>query len=235
MSRPIPHADMQAAGFPEANLCQIDPTAPDPALIAHAATLITCGGVVVFPTQCLYGLGANALNAAAVARLFTIKRRRPTKPILILIGQHHQLSDLVTHIPAVAHRLMQAFWPGSLTLVLNARPELPEVLTAGTGTIGIRMAGHPVAQALLAQLPNPITGTSANLADQPGCHQVKDLPAAVSASADYILDAGPLKGGTGSTVIDVTTASVRMLREGLIPAAAIAATLGLPPQNLFKP
>lgn len=192
----------------------IDPFAPDPSVILEAADIIRNGGVIVFPTRNLYGLGADAFNPDAVARVFDIKRRPPDKPVSILIPSRRDLDRLVTDIPAAAIKLMDRFWPGRITLVFPARPEVSPVLTAGTGKIGIRVPEHPVAVALIAALDRPITGTSANLSGMPGVHRIGDLPQAIIDSVDLVLDAGDLKIGVGSTVVDVTTDPPEMLREG---------------------
>jgi len=203
---------------------KINPTNPDPDIIQEAAGVIRNGGVIVFPTRCLYGLGADAFNPAAVERIFKIKQRPAEKPILILIDDPKRLERLVTHISDAARAIMERFWPGRVTLVFDAGAEVPDTLTAGTGKIGIRLAGHPVAAALARAIQGPITGTSANLSGQPGCHQIEDLQPGVAEHLDLILDAGSLKGGRGSTVVDVTGEIPRVLREGAVSEEEILAT-----------
>lgn len=200
---------------------KIDPSDPDPAIIARAAEVIAGGGIVVFPTQSLYGLGANALDEKAVDRIFQIKRRPPEKPVLILLDNISDMDRLVTEVPPDAGRIMTAFWPGGVTLVCHALPELPGNLTAGTGKIGIRLPLHPVARHLVDAADGPITGTSANLSGQPGCAKAAEIDAAVLGEVDMVLDAGPLIGGSGSTVVDVTVTPPKILREGLVPASKI--------------
>ena len=203
------------------NVRRINSEKPEPAIIEEAADLIQQGGVVVFPTRCLYGLGADAFDARVVDRVSLIKQRPADNPILALIDSEQRLDDLVTHIPAAAKTLMQTFWPGRLTLVFKARKSLPQQLTAGSGKIGVRLPGHPVAYALVKQSATALTGTSANLSGRPGCHQVKDLDAPIAGQVDLILDGGALKGGVGSTVIDITQDPPRILREGLVSAEEI--------------
>ena len=195
----------------------IDPLDPDLSIIKKAAGYIKLGGVVVFPTRNLYGLGVDAWNEAAVHRLFQIKRRPPEKPISILIKSRSDLDPLVTEIPNAAYKLMDLFWPGRMTLVFNARPDVPFVLTAGTGKIGIRLPEHPVAVALVNMLDHPITATSANLSGMAGVHQIGDLPEDFIEDVSMILDAGRLKKGKGSTVVDVTNHPPTVLREGEVP------------------
>ena len=203
---------------------KINPTNPDPDIIQEAAGVIRKGGVIAFPTRCLYGLGADALNPDAVERIFKIKQRPSEKPILILIDDPKQLERLVTRISDAARAIMERFWPGRVTLVFDAGAEVPDYLTAGTGKIGIRLAGHPVAAALARAIQGPITGTSANVSGQPGCHQIEDLQPGVTENLNLILDAGPLKGGQGSTVVDVTGEVPRVLREGVVTEKEILAT-----------
>ena len=189
---------------------------PEPELIQPAGTVIKEGGIIAFPTRCLYGLGADAFNADAVDRVFKIKQRPIQKPILILIEQRIQLERLVSHPSSAAFCIMDHFWPGRVTLVFKAGDAVPHHLTAGTGKIGIRQAGHPVAAALIRSLGRPITGTSANLSGESGCRRLGDLKPQLTRQLDAALDAGSLKGGTGSTVVDVTGDIPRILREGEI-------------------
>ena len=196
----------------------IDPGHPQPELINEAADIIRRGGVVGFPTRCLYGLGADALNTEAVNRVFEIKQRPGDNPILVLIDHISQLEKLVKRIPALATDLVDKFWPGKITLVFEAAEKLPVNLTAGSGRIGIRMPGHAVAQALVNAVQAPITGTSANLSGKPGCHRINDLEPQVARGLDLILDAGDLKGGAGSTVVDISSNRLQIIREGAVSA-----------------
>jgi L-threonylcarbamoyladenylate synthase len=195
------------------------PTAKD--IIADAARTINKGGVVIFPTRCLYGLGADALNPAAISKVFEIKKRARHKPLSIIIKREALLPRLVKKIPSAAQKLMDRFWPGKITLVFEARPDLPEILTAGTGKIGIRLPGHPLAHALAAHTHNPITATSANISGQPGCASLSSIASSVTQQVDCVLDAGILQGGKGSTVVDITVSPPVVLREGLVSAQKI--------------
>ncbi len=203
----------------------LDPEAPDNAVIKRAASIIQDGGVVLFPTTGLYGLGTNALNQEAVGKIFSLKKRPPEKPVLILIHHAGALDQLVQEIPESAVRIMDAYWPGNVTLVFRANPSLSSILTAGTKKIGVRLPMHPVAKELVKQVGLPITGTSANLSGQPGCAEIKDIDPAVTQGVDLVIDAGKLKGGIGSTVVDVTTTPPSILREGAVPASQIKAAL----------
>lgn len=200
---------------------QIDPLSPDPDSIRIGAHIINEGGVIVFPTQCLYGLGADAKNEAAVERIFAIKERPLDKPILILIPATSYLGQVVKHIPPAALRLMEAFWPGNLTLLFEANPALPVGLTAGTGKIGVRLPKHPVAFELVKEAGCPVTGTSANLSGGPGCDRISELSPKVAERVDLIIDAGELKGGVGSTIVDATQTPPLIVREGILKTETI--------------
>jgi L-threonylcarbamoyladenylate synthase len=197
---------------------KINPTTPEPEIIREAATIIKQGGVIAFPTRCLYGLGADAFNPEAVKRLIKIKQRPDDKPILVLIDSRNRLGSLVTNIPPAAEAIMEAFWPGRVTLVFEARDALPDTLTAQVGKIGVRLPGHPAACALVKHVRGPVTGTSANLSGRAGCRRAQDLDLQLAGQLDLILDAGTLRGGTGSTVVDVTVDPPRVLREGQVAA-----------------
>lgn len=195
---------------------KINPEHPEPEILQRAGTIIKQGGIIAFPTRCLYGLGADAFNAKAVNRVFKIKQRPSQKPILILIDRRVKLERLVSHVSKAASRIMDHFWPGGITLVFKADDTVPHHLTAGTGTVGIRSPGYPVAAALVSSLGRPLTGTSANISGEPGCRRIDDLDPQLIRQLDAIIDAGPLKGGSGSTVVDVTGDIPRILREGEI-------------------
>ena len=206
-------------------ILSVDAESPDPDAITRAADLIKTGGLVVFPTSSFYGLGAPALDAEAVERVFHVKRRAPENPLLILIAYETDLDVLVQSIPETAKRLMKAFWPGSLTLVFEATDLLPPNLTGHTKRIGIRLARHPVARNLTMAVGAPITGTSANLSGHAACSAVGDLEPHFQDQVDLILDAGTLGSGEVSTVVDVTSDTNKILREGAIDAAKIRTVL----------
>lgn len=206
-------------------IIRLDPGRPDSTVIARAGNIIRNGGLVVFPARCLYGIAAHALNEKAVEKVFDIKQRPRNNPILVLIPDQSCLEDLTESIPEPAKKLMKAFWPGGLTLVFQAKPKVPERLTAGSGKLGIRIPSHPAAKALTDFLGFPITGTSANLSGRPGCDRISSLDPAILEKSDLVLDAGILKGGIGSTLVDVTVSPPRILREGEITAVSIHETL----------
>lgn len=196
----------------------VDPVTPDLNHIARAGKILQTNGIVIFPAKCLYGVAANALDETAIKKVFHLKQRPWNNPVLILISDRRTLSDLVASISRQAVQLMDAFWPGNITLVFKAKNHISELLTAGTGNIGIRIPAHPVAKALVESVDFPITGTSANLSGRTGCRRIDQLPSTLIDQADLILDAGCLKGGRGSTIVDVTSSNVTIIREGEILA-----------------
>jgi L-threonylcarbamoyladenylate synthase len=203
----------------------VDPRAPDEQVIKKVASRINGGGLVVFPTNTFYGLGAKAMDADAVERVYRAKKRSPAKPLLILIASPADLSAWVQSVPDMAKRIMKAFWPGSVTLVFQSKESLPANLTGHTGKIGIRLAGHPVALALVRELGSPVTGTSANISGNEGATSVNTLNGEILEHVDLVLDAGGLGGGKGSTIVDVTVDPPTILREGTISADKIKAVL----------
>jgi L-threonylcarbamoyladenylate synthase len=207
------------------NIKKIDPKNPGTALIREAAGIIREGGVVVFPTRGLYGLAAEAFNEQAIHQIFKIKQRSSDKAVLILFQSVQGLDRLVKSVPPAAAAIMAHFWPGKITIVFEASAALSPVLTAGTGRIGIRLPGFRVTSALIEAVGSPITGTSANISGTDGCANIEDIDAAVLEKADFVLDAGALEGGPGSTVIDVTVDPPEVLREGAVPGHEITSLL----------
>jgi L-threonylcarbamoyladenylate synthase len=203
----------------------IDPEHPDTDLIDAAVRILENGGMIAFPTGSLYGLGADALNTGAIDRIFAIKMRAPDKPLLILVPDRKVVFELTGEVPAAAKRLMDRFWPGRVTIVFKALSVLPANLTAGSDKIGIRLPGHPVAKALVAAFGRPITGTSANPSGHKGCHRIAELEPKMIEQLDLVLDAGPLKEGIGSTVVDITGAEPIVIREGVVSRRAILAAV----------
>jgi L-threonylcarbamoyladenylate synthase len=208
-----------------AKILRVNPRAPESQAIGRAEAALRAGGVVCFPTRCLYGLGADALDAAAVERVYDIKQRPAELPLLVLISRSAQLAELAARVPPMARMLMDRFWPGRLTLVMQAQAQLPTRLTAGTGKIGIRLAAHPAARALVEAFGRPITGTSANPSGGTGCRRIAELDPRIAREVDLILDAGELKGGVGSTVVDVTGENPVVVREGEISKPEILAAI----------
>lgn len=204
---------------------KIDPHHPQPGIIREAADILKRGGVVLIPTRCLYGLGVDALNTVAIQKIFEIKKRPAANPILVFINNKNELSGIVQDISPAASKIIDRFWPGKVTIVFQAKKTIPASLTAGTGKIGVRLPEHKVAQTLVRVFQGPVTGTSANISGMSGCAQVEDLEPQIAKKLDLILDAGRLKGGIGSTVIDLTGDEAQIIREGEVSAADIFSVL----------
>lgn len=194
----------------------VDPAAPAAAALEQAAAVLRADGLVAFPTETFYGLGAAALQPAAVRRVFAVKGRAEGKPLLVLVDSIAMAERLVAAIPARARALMARHWPGALTLVLSARAEIPVEITAGTGTIGVRLSAHPVACALVTALGGPVTAPSANLADRPPPTTAAEVLGSFGDAVDLVLDGGPTPGGEPSTVLDVTVEPPRLIRAGAV-------------------
>ncbi len=199
-------------------LClKIDPGKPDAEKLAEAVRVLRKGGVVAFPTETFYGLGADARNETAVEKIFQIKGRNFRNPLPVIVANDGELIPLVEEIPAAATILMQTFWPGPLTLIFRAAPSVSSRLTGGTGKIGIRISSHPVARFLAAGLAGPLTATSANPSGGLECSSADAVIRNLGDLPDAVIDGGPTPGGAGSTILDVTVFPPRILREGAIP------------------
>ena len=207
-------------------IIKIDPGNPEQALIDRAVEILSGGGVIAYPTETLYGLGAHAGNAEAVEKIFIIKGRPFAKPIALIMGNEENMEELVREVSPASRRLMEAFWPGALTLVFNASSRILPPLTAETGTIGIRISSHPIASAIAKTLHFPITATSANLSGEGECSTAEEVAERLKEKIDAIIDGGGARGGVSSTILDVTTDPPVIIREGTIPASSIYALLG---------
>ena len=194
----------------------VDPVQPDQSVMRAAGALVEAGGLVAFPTESFYGLGADALDGDAIARVFEVKGRPATKPLLVLVDSIEMAARLTARIGDGARGLMQRHWPGPLTLVLEAAASVPVGLTAGTGTVGVRMPGHEVARALVRAAARPITAPSANPSAAPPPRTAEAVRAYFDGRVELILDGGPTAGGAGSTVADCTAWPPRILRQGSV-------------------
>ncbi|MCF8067977.1 MAG: threonylcarbamoyl-AMP synthase [Desulfobacterales bacterium] len=204
---------------------KIDPQFPGLVAIEATVKVLNEGGIISFPTRHLYGIGADALNPEAVERVYNIKGRPMDKPLSMLILNKDELKEYVEEIPPVASTLMEIFWPGKLTLIFKAKDTLPQRLIAGTGKIGIRLPEHPFSRLIMKSFKRPITATSANLSGQEGCFNCSELEPSLIEKLDLIIDAGQLKGGLGSTVVDVTNNDPQVIREGTVSAEDLFAAL----------
>ena len=204
----------------------IDAGAPAPDIISRAAAALRAGGLVAFPTETVYGLGANALDERAVARIFAAKGRPATNPLIVHVPEIAAAQPLVRDFPATAQALAQRFWPGPLSLVLAKSDRVPDLVTAGGATVALRAPSHPVALALLQECGFPLAAPSANpstlLSPTTADHVLHGLDGKI----DMVLDAGPTPGGLESTVLDVSVSPPRLLRPGLVTRAQIESVVG---------
>jgi L-threonylcarbamoyladenylate synthase len=192
--------------------------------VAAAARVLARGGIVVYPTETFYALGADAGNAAALQRLVALKVRQKGKPIAVLVSDVDMVRDLATEIPPRAENLMRRFWPGPLTLVLRARTDVAPVLTGEGGGIGVRLSSHPVATALVRALGHPVTTPSANPAGMPPPTLVAQAEAYFGGNVDCYLDGGRLQGEPASTVVDMRH-GLNVVRAGAVAVREISAAL----------
>lgn len=205
----------------------VDARHPDPKIISDAADILRRGGLVAFPTETVYGLGANALNAAAVAKIFEAKARPAWNPVIAHVGSADDARALTTAWPEAATILANTFWPGPLTLVLPKRDVVPDIVSAGLPAVAIRVPAHPVARALIAALGSPIAAPSANRFTELSPTTAAHVAASLGNRVDLILDGGPSDVGIESTVIDLTGAQPVLLRPGVISRAMLADALGM--------
>jgi L-threonylcarbamoyladenylate synthase len=209
-----------------ASVYSVDAHHPDPRLIAEAAAIIRAGGLVAFPTETVYGLGADGLNPAAVARIFEVKGRPLTDPLILHIAEPEDFLKLVREAPPAALELARRFWPGPLTLILPKRPIVPDIVTAGLPTVAVRMPAHPVALALIRAADTPIAAPSANRFSRTSPTTAQHVQDDLGDRIDLILDAGRTPIGVESTVLDLTRPVPTILRPGGLPREALEALLG---------
>jgi len=190
-----------------------------------ALECLRVGEPVAFPTETVYGLGAPVSNSDAVARLYRAKGREEDKPISLLVSDVAQVERVAAAVPESARRLMQEYFPGPLTIILAARPEVPAIVTAGSGKVGVRMPDHPVALSLIQRLGEPLATTSANRSGGPEPADAASVLRQLGGRIALILDGGPTGVGVPSTVVDLTETPPRILREGAIPREKIEAAL----------
>ena len=191
-------------------------------MIADAARRLRAGELVVFPTETVYGLGAHALDPVAVAGIFAAKGRPSTDPLIVHVADTSALALLARDLPAAAQALAAHFWPGPLTLVLHKRDEVPGIVTAGLGTVAVRVPAHPVARALLIAAGVPVAAPSANRFSRPSPTTAAHVLADLDRQVDLVLDAGPTDIGVESTIVDCTVSPPVVRRAGGVPFDALA-------------
>jgi len=188
---------------------------------ARCAEVLKDGGVIAYPTDTFYGLGADPRNPRAVGKVFEIKGRRADQPILLLLSDRSEVTAWTSAVTPSAERLMDRFWPGPLTLVFTARPDVLPELTSGTGTIGLRVPGNDVTRALLRQAGNALTGTSANRSGSSNPRTLDEVMRELGDRVDLVLDGGVSAADRPSTVVDVTAEPPRIIRMGAVDVSAV--------------
>lgn len=194
--------------------------------LRQAAQILQSGGLVAFPTETVYGLGANAISPDAVSGIFQAKGRPSNNPLIVHIATVDQAKDLVQQWPNAAERLAQQFWPGPLTLVLEKKAIIPDIVTAGGSTVALRIPSHPIALALLQESGLPLAAPSANRSQAISPTTARHVLNGLNGRIPMILDGGPTSGGLESTVLNLTTAPPQLLRPGLITPSEIEAVIG---------
>lgn len=194
----------------------VDPVFPDPDVLNAASTMLREGKLVVYPTETLYGVGADPWNVQALERIQIVKQRPEPKPVLLIASSIDTVRPFVAEIPADARRLMEEFWPGPLTLLLKARETVPQLLTMGTGRIGIRIPSNALCIQLLQKCGMAITSTSANITGLQTPDNIDGICSMLGDGIDCYLDAGTLKPSKPSTVIDVSTNPPQLIRAGAV-------------------
>ena len=201
--------------------------APNPVRDFEAAIeTLRRGDVIVFPTETLYGLGADALNSKAVEKVFKLKGRDSQNPIPVLVADPEMLRNLVSEIPPLAQKLIDRFWPGPLTLVLPAREDLPKPLLNASAGIAVRISSQPIATQLLKELGRPMTATSANPSGKEPARTLQEAKRYFSGKVNFFLDGGRLSSKSGSTVVELVGAAIKIIREGDIAASELRSVVG---------
>lgn len=205
---------------------QVSPEHPEAAPLRKAAAVLRDGGLVAFPTETVYGLGANALDGRAVARIFSAKGRPAYNPVIAHVANAGEAQVLVSRWPAAAEALAKAFWPGPLTLVLPRSRVVPDIVTAGAETVAVRVPAHPVALALIEAAGVPLAAPSANRSNAVSPTTAEHVVKSLGDRVDLVLDGGPTQVGIESTVVDLTGPRPVVLRPGPVSPEAIAAVVG---------
>ncbi len=203
-----------------------EPPSYSPDSITQAARILRDGGVAVFPTETVYGVGADIRCTEALGRVYAIKSREPSQPLMLHCASPVQMPAYVADVPRWVQPLMSRFWPGPLALIFRSTDMIPSVVTGGGRTVGIRMVGHPVARDLIEELGAPIAGTSANRHSEPAASHFSAVSPALLERVDVALDAGRCGEDVPSTVLDVTSRPARVLRVGAVSVQDIEAVVG---------
>ena len=204
----------------------VDPAQPEAEKIRRAASVLRGGGLIAFPTETVYGLGADARNAEAVSRIFEAKGRPATNPVIVHVADPSELLNVSEEPTETGKLLAKRFWPGPLTLVLPKRPEIPAIVTANGPTVAVRCPAHPVARAVIREAGVPVAAPSANRSTELSPTRAEHVLAGLDGRIELILDGGACPGGLESTVVDATGPIPRVLRHGLITVPMLEAVIG---------
>lgn len=207
-------------------ILKLDPTSPDIEAIERAASVIRNGGIVAFPTETVYGLGADALNEQAIEGIFRAKDRPADNPLIVHVSDREMLARVITSVSKNTSKLIEKFWPGPLTLVLKRKPEVAHSVSAGLDTVAVRMPEGRIALELIKRSGTPIAAPSANLSGRPSPTRAEHVERDLSWRIDMILDGGQTKIGIESTVIDMTSEPPLILRPGWITREQISEIIG---------
>jgi L-threonylcarbamoyladenylate synthase len=207
-------------------IVSVDPQAPDPVTIDRAAAILRAGGLVAFPTETVYGLGAHALDPAAVQRIYSAKGRPSFNPLIVHVANEDAARALAAEWPETASRVARAFWPGPVTIVVPKRPIVPDSVTAGLGSVAIRVPAHPVALALIRAAGIPIAAPSANRSTELSPTSARHVAASLGDRVDLILDGGDTTVGIESTVLDLRGPRPTILRPGVIGTRELEPIVG---------
>ena len=194
--------------------------------LSYAVDVLLRGGLVGVPTDTIYGLAGNGLDASAVAKIYEIKGRPAVKPIILLIPDISAAEEFCAEIPETARKLAEAFWPGALTLVLRRGGNVPDIVTAGGDTIGVRCPDHPKTLELLRLAGIPAAAPSANISDMPSPKNVAEVLAYFDGKIECVIDGGQCTLGVESTIVDLSAGPYKILRSGALPEEEIARVLG---------
>jgi L-threonylcarbamoyladenylate synthase len=197
-----------------------------PENLAAAVDALKCGHVIVFPTETLYGLGANALDDAAVEKVFQLKGRDRSNPIPVLVANQEMLHTVVAKVPTIARKLIDQYWPGPLTLVLPRQKNIPKPLCNPAGGVGVRISSQPIATLLINGLGRPLTATSANPSGKEPARTLQEAKNYFAHRMDIFVDGGTLTSKGGSTVVEVIENRIKIIREGEISGAELRQLLG---------
>ncbi len=215
-------------------MLKVSPLKPEPEVIEEAVRVLKNGGLVAFPTETVYGLGARVFDRVAVKRIFEVKGRPPDNPLIVHVSGLKMLKDVVTEVPTYLRKVLEKVWPGPITFVLKKRPEVPREVTAGLNTVAVRCPAHPVALALIDSLGEPVAAPSANLSGRPSPTRPEHVIEDLGGKIELILDAGETFFGVESTVINVLADPPVLLRPGPFTVEELSKLLGrkviIPPQ-----